>query len=141
MPTLVARSYAEERYRTVIVAAFALLAAILATVGLYGVTVRAVSRRTREIGIRVALGATPSHATSILMSDTLKGVLLGLAFGIPLALIAGQRLAPYLFQVMPSDPLSFRLVAILLVAVAVIASGLPARRASRSNPATVLNSE
>jgi putative ABC transport system permease protein len=141
MPTLVARSYAEERYRTVIVAAFATLAAVLATVGLYGVTVRAVSRRTREIGIRVALGATPSHATSILMSDTLKGVLLGLAFGIPLALIAGQRLAPYLFQVMPSDPLSFGLVAILLVAVAVIASGLPARRASRSNPATVLNSE
>jgi len=141
MPALVSRSYAEERYRTVIVAAFATLAAILATVGLYGVTVRAVARRTKEIGIRVALGATPSRATSVLMSDTLKGVFLGLAFGIPLALVAGQKLAPYLFHVMPSDPLSFGLVSILLVVVAVIASGLPARRATRSNPATVLNSE
>ena len=139
MPTLVARSYAEERYRTVIVAAFAVLAAILATVGLYGVTVRAVARRSREIGIRVALGATPSRATRLLMSDTLGGVLIGLAFGIPLAVFAGQRLSPYLFRIVPNDPGSFGVVAALLVGVALIASGLPARRASRSNPASVLN--
>ena len=141
MPTLVARSYAEERYRTVIVAAFAALAAILATVGLYGVTVRAVARRTREIGIRVALGATPSRATSILMSDTLGGALVGLAFGVPLALLAAGRLSPYLFHIVPTDPLSFALVALLLVAVAVLASGLPARRASQSNPASVLKAD
>lgn len=141
MPTLVARSYAEERYRTVIVGAFAALAAILATIGLYGVTVRAVARRTREIGIRVALGATPSRATSILMSDTLGGVLIGLAFGIPVALLAAGRLSPYLFHTMPSDPVSFVLVALLLAGVAVIASGLPARRASRSNPASVLKGD
>jgi putative ABC transport system permease protein len=141
MPTLVARSYAEERYRTVIVAAFAVLAAILAAVGLYGVTVRAVARRTREIGIRVALGATPSRATRLLMADTLGGVLIGLAFGIPLALFAGQRLSPYLFRIVPSDPVSFGLVGVLLAAVAVIAGGLPARRAGRSNPASVLNAE
>ena len=73
MPTLVARSYAEERYGAVIVLAFAGSAAILATVGLYGVTVRAVAGRYREIGIRVALGATPSRAMSLLMSDTLSG--------------------------------------------------------------------
>ena len=141
MQTLVARSYAEERYRTVVVAAFAALAAILATVGLYGVTMRAVARRTREIGIRVALGATPSRATRILMSDTLVGVFFGLSFGVPLALLAARRLSPYLFHVVPNDPLSFGLVALLLAGVAVVASGLPARRASRSNPAIVLKSE
>jgi ABC-type antimicrobial peptide transport system permease subunit len=121
--------------------AFAVLAAILATVGLYGVTVRAVARRAREIGIRVALGATPSRATSLLMSDTLGGVLIGLAFGIPLAVFAGERLSPYLFRTVPTDPVSFGVVAALLAGVALIASGLPARRASRSNPASVLSAD
>jgi putative ABC transport system permease protein len=141
MPTLVARSYAEESYRTVIVVAFAMLAAILATVGLYGVTARAVARRTREIGIRVALGATPIRAARLLMSDTLGGVLIGLAAGVPLSLLAGQRLSPFLFHVSSVDPVSFASVTTLLVGVAIIASGLPARRAGRSNPATVLSAE
>jgi len=141
MPTLVAQSYAEDSYRTVIVAAFATLAAILAAVGLYGVTVRSVARRTREIGIRVALGATPTLATRLLMSDTLGGVLLGLAFGVPLAVVAGKQLAPYLYHVVPGDPFSFSVVTALLVGVAVLASGVPARRAGHSNPASVLNAE
>jgi ABC-type antimicrobial peptide transport system permease subunit len=139
MPTLVSRSYAEERYRTLIVGAFAALAAILASVGLYGVTLRAVTRRAREVGIRVALGATPACATRLLMSDTLQGVLFGLCWGIPLALLAGQRLAPYLFRVVPSDPLALGVVLGLLAVVALIASALPARRAGRCNPAVVLS--
>ena len=141
MPTLVAKSYAEESYRTMIVGAFAILAALLATVGLYGVTVRSVARRTREIGIRVALGSTPSRATRLLMSDTLGGVLIGLALGIPLATFAAQRLGPFLFRVGPLDPLSFGVATSLLVGVALIASGLPARKAGRSNPASVLSAE
>lgn len=141
MPTLVAKSYAEESYRTVIVGAFAILAAILATVGLYGVTVRSVARRTREIGIRVALGATPTRATRLLMSDTLGGVVIGLLLGIPLAIVAARRLTPFLFRVVAVDPLSFGVVTSLLVGVAVIASGIPARKAGRSNPASVLSAE
>jgi ABC-type antimicrobial peptide transport system permease subunit len=75
------------------------------------------------------------------MSDTLGGVLIGLAFGIPLAVFAGQRLSPYLFRIVPSDPVSFGVVSALLVGVALIASGLPARRAGRSNPASVLSAD
>ncbi len=141
MPTLVARSYAEERYRTLIVVAFAVLAAVLACVGLYGVTVRAVAQRTREIGIRIALGATPARATRLLVSDTLTGVLVGLALGFPLALFVGRRLTPYLFRTVPADPMLLGSVLSLLAIVAIVASGVPARRAGRSNLSAVLSDD
>jgi predicted permease len=141
MPTLISLSYVDERYRTIIVGAFALFAAMLASVGLYGVTLRAASRRTREIGIRVALGATPGRATQLVMSDTLRGVAAGLVAGITLSLVGARALGAYLFDVAPTDPLTFGVVLALLATVAVIASGIPARRASRANPSAVLNGD
>jgi predicted permease len=141
LPTFVTRSYAAERYRTVIVTVFALLATTLAAVGLYGVTLRAVMRRTREIGIRVALGATPGMATRLLMSDTVRGVAVGVVLGLPLALLVSERITGYLFQVSPSDSVVYTTVVVLLVSVALIASLLPARRAARTNPARVLSGD
>jgi len=138
LPRLVQRSYAEERYRTVIVATFAALAALLAAVGLYGVTLRAVTRRTREVGIRVALGATPGMATRLMMRDTLSGVLLGVAIGLPVALIAANQLAPFLYRVAPRDPVVISAVLVFLALVAAAASLAPARRAGKTSPAAVL---
>jgi predicted permease len=138
LPRLVQRSYAEERYRTVIVAAFAALAALLAAVGLYGVTLRAVTRRTREVGIRVALGATPGMATRLMMRDTLSGVLLGVVIGLPIALVAANQLAPFLYHVAPRDPGVISVVLVFLAVVAAAASLAPARRAGQTSPAVVL---
>ena len=141
MSTLVSRSYGDERYRTIIVGAFALFAAILATVGLYGVTLRAAARRTREIGIRIALGATPGRATQLVMADTLLGVGVGLVVGTALCLVGGRAVSAYLFGVAPTDLATFGVVLGILALVAVVASGLPARRAGRANPAVVLNGD
>jgi predicted permease len=138
LPALVQRSYAEERYRTLIVATFATLAALLAAVGLYGVTLRAVTRRTREVGIRVALGATPGMATRLMMRDTIGGVLLGVAIGLPIALVAANQLAPYLYRVAPRDPTVISAVLVFLAVIAAAASLAPARRAGKTSPAAVL---
>lgn len=140
LPRLVQRSYAEERYRTVIVTAFGALAALLAAVGLYGVTLRAATRRMKEVGIRVALGATPGMATRLMMRETVGGVLLGILCGLPIALVAVRQLAPYLYRVAPRDPVVFVAVIGFLTVIAALASLAPARRAGRSNPAEVLSS-
>ncbi|MDB4917663.1 MAG: permease [Gemmatimonadetes bacterium] len=140
-PSLVSRSYAEQRYRTIIVGVFALLAALLATVGLYGVTVRAVARRTREVGIRVALGATPGMVTRLMMNDTLAGALMGVVVGLPLALLLVRRISADLFGVTPQDPVAVIGALMLLSCVAVVSSALPARRAGKANPAAVLAGE
>ena len=141
LPALIEKSYASERYRTVIVAVFGVMASLIAAVGLYGVSVRAAARRNREIGIRLALGGTTSRVVRLLVGDAMSGVLLGLAFGVPAALLAGRLVRQYLFRVGPTDPFSFAMVAVLLVVVTAAASFVPARLAGRSNPATVLRSE
>lgn len=141
LPTVIEKSYASERYRTVIVTVFGVLAALLAAVGLYGVSVRAAARRAREIGIRIALGGTSSRVVRLLVGDAMVGVLAGLAVGIPAALLTGRLVRPYLFAVSPADPTSYGLVALLLVAVTAAASFLPARLAGKTNPAQTLRSE
>ncbi len=141
LPSLVAQSYAAERYRTIIVAAFAILATVLAAVGLYGVTLRAVTRRTREIGIRIALGATPRMATRLLMRDTVRGVAVGVVIGLPLALLANRHMSEYLFHVSPGDVGVYVVVVGLLVTIAFVASLLPARKAGRTNPARMLSGD
>jgi predicted permease len=141
LPTVIEKSYAPERYRTVIVTVFGVMAALLSAVGLYGVSVRAAARRTREIGIRLALGGTAGRVVRLLVGDAMSGVAAGLALGVPAALITGRLVRPYLFSVAPTDPMSFGLVAVLLIVVTAVASFIPARLAGRANPATVLRSE
>jgi len=138
MPTLVSRSIAEPRYRTALIALFAVIAVVLATIGVYGVTARAVTQQTREIGIRMALGSSAAAVIRLFVSRTMVGVVAGVAMGLAGAVAASRLLAPYLFGITPGDPLTFGGVLALLIAVGVAASWLPARVASRTNPAEVL---
>lgn len=138
VPTAIAKSYAAERYRTVLVSAFGVMAALLAVVGLYGVSIRSAKRRTRELGIRLALGSTSSMVVRLLVNDAMAGVAMGLAVGIPAALLAGRAVSPYLFGVSAKDPVVFVSVAVALVVGTTLATALPAMRAARVNPAVAL---
>ena len=139
MPTLVSQSIAEPRYRAALIALFAILAGVLAAVGVYGVTARAVSQQSREIGIRLALGSSGSGIVRLFLGRTMGSIVSGLSVGLAGALAASRLLAPYLFTIAPTDPVTFSSVVGLLVAVAIGASWLPARLAARMNPAVVLH--
>ncbi|MBI2515295.1 MAG: ABC transporter permease [Opitutae bacterium] len=117
------------------------LAMALAAVGLYGVKAYAVARRTREIGIRMALGAAPQVVQSMILREGLAMIATGVGAGLLLGLGLGQVLASLLYKVSPLDPLTFGLAPVLLSLVALLACWLPARRATRVNPLTALRSE
>jgi predicted permease len=120
---------------------FASLALLLASIGLYGLTSYAVTRRTREIGIRTALGAQPAAVRWGVLRDALVLALAGIAIGIPCALAASRLLAGMLFGVSPADLPTIAFVSVSLLAVALLASYLPARRASRIDPMAALRAE
>jgi putative ABC transport system permease protein len=141
MDELIRRSFAEERYRTMLIGMFGVLAAVLAAVGMYGVTARAVSRRTREVGIRMALGASSRAVSRLIVTQTLAGVTLGVGVGIIGALTITRLLVPFLYGVSASDPWTYVAIVALLAIVSVAASWLPARRAGRVSPATVMRAE
>jgi putative ABC transport system permease protein len=138
MPALIKRTFAEERFRTTLISLFGAMAALLAAVGMYGVTARAVSRRTREMGIRVALGATATNVVRLIVGQTLSGVSIGVAVGVAAALVASRLVQPYLFGVSMRDPVTYAAILALLGVVSLCASWLPARRAGRIAPAMVL---
>jgi len=121
--------------------AFGVLALVLAGVGLYSVIAYNVTQRQHELGVRVALGARGADVVRLVVTDGLKVVGIGVAAGILVALWASKFVAPLLFSVSPRDPSVFALVATTLVAVAIAASWIPARRASRVDPNVVLRSE
>jgi len=141
MPDLLKRSFAQERYRTFLIGLFGALAAVLAAVGMYGVTSRAVSRRTREVGIRMALGATGRSVSGLIVGQTLAGVIVGVAVGLVGAVAATRLLTPFLFGVSATDPWTYAAILALLGVVSVAASWVPARRAGRVPPAAVLRAE
>jgi putative ABC transport system permease protein len=141
LPGAIAKSYAVERYRAVLVSAFGIMAALLAAIGLYGVSLRSARRRTREIGIRLAIGATSFNVLRLLVSDAMQGVAIGLAIGTPAALLAARLVSPYLFKIAPNDPFVFAGVALLLIIATAMASAIPARRAAHLDPSAVLRAE
>jgi predicted permease len=141
MSELLRKSFAEERYRTVLISLFGVLAGVLAAIGMYGVTSRAVSQRTREMGIRMALGATASSVVRLIVGYTIAGVIAGVAIGLAAAAGAGRLLSPFLFGVSPLDPATYAGILALLAVVSVAASWLPAKRASRVEVAKVLRGE
>ena len=129
------------RLGAVMFAAFGALALAVAMIGLYSVIAYIVAQRRQEVGVRIALGARAGDVVRLIVSDGLRVVVVGAALGMALALAAGQWLGPLLFQVSPRDPVVFAAVALVLVGVALFASGLPAIRASRVDPATSLRAD
>ena len=132
---------APTRFYLILALGFAVLAAVLAAVGLYGVAAYAAAQRTREIGLRIALGARRQGIARLMLARGLTPALWGLLVGLGLALAGGGVLEVVLYGVEPRDPLTFLSVATLLSAIAVVATLLPARRASRVDPVEALRAE
>ena len=141
MQDMIAVTTTEPRFQSRLLAVFALLALLLAAVGIYGVLAYSVSEKTREIGIRVALGAGTSDVVGAVIRQSLWLAAAGVALGMAGALAATRVLAKFLFEVQPTDPATFVSIALLLTGVALLASWIPARRASRVDPMVALRFE
>jgi predicted permease len=141
MTALVAADTARRRFTMTLLAIAAATALFLGTVGLYGVVSCSVGRRRHEIGVRMALGARSSEVGRMIVGEALEVTLVGLAAGTVAALWLTRFLGALLYDVAPSDPLAFAATAGLLLAVSVLASWLPARRAARIDPSRALRSE
>jgi predicted permease len=141
MPELVDASVAQPRLQTLLLGLFSALALTLAAVGIYGVISYSVIQRTHEIGIRMSLGAQPAQVLRLVMGQGVKLALVGTAVGAAAALALSRWMRSLLFGVGPADPLTLVCVAILLVAVALLACYVPARRAMRVDPMTALRYE
>jgi putative ABC transport system permease protein len=134
-------SYQQRWFTLVLMSLFAAVALGLTSVGIYGVVSYSVARRVHEIGVRMALGARPTTVVGLVVRQGMAPVVLGLAVGIIAALALSRLLTTMLFGVSPHDPRTLVVVAVLLVAVALLASYLPARRATRVDPLTALRAE
>jgi putative ABC transport system permease protein len=141
MRQVVSLSIGVRRFNTLLLGLFALLALILALVGIYGVISYSVSQRTHEIGIRMALGAERSDVLKMVVGQGLKLALVGVAIGIVGALALTQFLSSLLYGVKPTDPLTFIAVSLILIVVALLACYIPARRASKVDPMIALRYE
>ena len=141
MQQLVSGSVAQPRFRTIILVAFSLLALVMASIGIYGVMNYLVIQRTREFGIRLSLGATPSDVLGLVLRRA--GVLIGTGtcLGLAGSALLVRFISKLLFGTAPLDPLIFAAVPILLAAVALAASYIPARRATRIDPTLALRYE
>ena len=137
----IGESAAEERYRTFLMTVFATLATVLAAVGIMGVTARHVAHRSREVGIKIALGAKNSVLLGSVVGEAAKTGALGIGIGLLGAFWMGPLIASFLFGVEPFDPLTFVGVASLLLVVCTAASYIPARRLLGVDPVAVLKEE
>jgi putative ABC transport system permease protein len=141
MDDLVGRSTSDRRFTLSLFVGFAALAMLLAAIGLYGVVSYAVSQRTAEIGVRMALGATGADVRHLIVMQGLKPALIGVGIGLVAALFASRLLRTLLFGVTPVDPLTFMVVPPALLAVAALACYVPALRAVRLDPTRALRAE
>ncbi|HTK29622.1 MAG TPA: ADOP family duplicated permease [Vicinamibacterales bacterium] len=138
---IIASATAPARFRTTLVAAFALIGLAIAAIGLYGIVAYSVSQRTAEIGIRMALGARTGDVMSIVFRESLAIAAAGVAIGLPAAYATSRAFAALLFGVKATDGLTYAAAAVGLMAVAVAASSAPARRAARVDPIVALRAE
>ena len=137
----VAESVSVPRFRMLFAVGLSALAAVLALIGVYGVVTFAVGQRTREIGVRMALGAERSGVVREVVGSGARMALTGVAIGLLATLASSRLLSEFLFQVDPTDPVTLTFTAIAVIAVSSAASWIPARRAATIDPVTVLNSE
>jgi putative ABC transport system permease protein len=132
---------ANDRLTELLAISFGLLATLLAGIGLYGVLAYVTAQRTREIGVRIALGSSRAAISGMVLSDVLKLAGLSIAVAIPVALGLARLLKSQLFGVSASDPMTFLSVTILVACVAVVSALLPARRAANVDPIEALRTE
>jgi putative ABC transport system permease protein len=138
---VIATATAPARFRTTLVASFALIGLAIASIGLYGIIAYSVSQRTAEIGVRVALGADSRDVMSLVLREGLAIAAAGAAIGLPMAYVTSRTFAALLFGVKPTDPFTYVASALGLIAVAIAASYAPARRAARVDPIVALRAE
>ncbi len=141
MNELLAGSVAEPRFRTLMLGIFAGLALVLSAVGIFGVMAWLVSRRTREIGVRMALGASQGAVLRMVLGEGLRVALIGVAIGLMAAFASSRLIKGLLFGVQPADPATFAAVSLTVVAVVLAACYVPARRATKVDPMVALRYE
>ncbi len=134
-------NFTQERLISRLALLFGLLALVLASVGLYGVTAYSVGRRTSEIGVRMALGATHFSVVSMVLRGAFIQIIVGLACGVPVALLGGRLLNKQLYGIHPSNPLVLAAAVVILAGSAAVAGFIPARRAARIDPMVALRYE
>ncbi len=141
MTQVISSSFAGPQFNTILVGTFAGLALLLAAIGVYGVLAYAVARRTHEIGVRMALGAGRANVLRLVVGQGLKLTFIGIAIGVLVALGLTRFLASLLYNVKPTDPLTFVIVPLVLAGVAALACYIPARRATKVDPMVALRYE
>lgn len=137
----VASNFVEDRLIARLTGLFGVLALVLASVGLYGITSYSVARRTNEIGVRMALGATRGNVIQMVLRSALLLVAVGLAIGVPAALLGGRLMSTQLYGVHAYDPLTMSVAVVVLSVFAALAGFIPARRAASIEPMTALRIE
>jgi ABC-type antimicrobial peptide transport system permease subunit len=141
MDAVLAASVSDRRFSMLLLSAFAGMSLLLAVLGLYGVASYAVSRRTQEMGVRMALGAHPDHLLALVIGEGLKLAMAGVALGGAAAFALARAITGSLYGVTPTDPLTFGTMAGTLMIAALVAVALPARRAARLDPMAALREE
>ena len=141
MDSIVGETFSRQRFSTLLLAAFSAVSLLLASVGIYGVLAYSVTERTREIGVRMALGAEPGRITALVIAGAVSIVLPGIVAGVAGALALTGLLRSLLFGVKPHDAPTFVMASVVLAAVALVAAYVPARRASRLMPLDALRME
>jgi putative ABC transport system permease protein len=141
MNQVVSNSISLKTFSMILLTTFAALALILSAVGIYGVISYSVAQRTHEIGIRMALGARETDVLRMVVRRGLILALIGIAIGSTAAIAIGRLMTSFLFEVTPTDPVTYLTIGILLASVAVLASYFPARKASRVDPMVALRYE
>jgi predicted permease len=141
MDDVAAHAVSTARFTVILVGSFAALALLLAAVGIFGVMAYSVAQRTHEIGIRAALGAQPTDLRRMVIAQASKLAAIGVVTGALAALVLARSMRTMLFQVSPNDPATYAAVALVLTAVALAASYIPARRATRVDPIVALRHE
>jgi ABC-type antimicrobial peptide transport system permease subunit len=141
MADVVGRGVSRERFALVLMGAFTAVALALAAVGLYGLLAYSVRQRTREIGIRMALGATAAQVRNLVLRQAAAVLGIGLLGGIAGALAIGRWLSSLVFETSPTDPRVLLVTALLLTLVGLLSAWLPARRASRVEPRVAIQEE
>jgi ABC-type antimicrobial peptide transport system permease subunit len=141
LDVFVSASVGQPRFRTWLLAALSLLALVMASIGLYGVTNDSVVQRTREFGICLAVGATPADVIRLVLRRAARLLFAGLVLGLVASVALTRTMTRLLYDVAPLDAQTFAIVPLLLIAIGIVASYIPARRASRIDPALALRSE